>query len=68
MTSQLSMAGLERPRPMPSGQSNTPTEPRSCPHCGSRDLRAVAHTQDLIYLSCGQCRYLVTLSRPGGEP
>ena len=52
---------------MPSGQSGTTTEPMFCPHCGSRDLREVAQTQYITYLSCGQCRYLVTLSRPGAN-
>ena len=47
---------------MPSGQLDTTTEPKSCPHCGSRDLREAAQTQYITYLSCGQCRYLVTLS------
>jgi hypothetical protein len=62
------MSGLERPGPVPSGLSATTTEPKSCPQCGSRDLREVAQTQYITYLSCGRCRYLVTLSRPGIEP
>ncbi len=52
---------------MPSGQSVTTTDRKSCPHCGSRDLREVARTQYITYLSCGQCLYLVTLSRPDAE-
>jgi transcription elongation factor Elf1 len=58
------MAGLQRPRPTDSGRTTVAGEPRSCPHCGSEKLREVAQTEYVVYLTCEQCSYLVTLSTP----
>jgi hypothetical protein len=61
------MSGLQRPRPAPNPSGDT-DKPQYCPQCGGAELREVAQTAYVTYLSCEQCRYLLTVSKPSVEP
>jgi transcription elongation factor Elf1 len=58
--------GVQRPRPTPAGESET-ADPQSCPKCGSRNLKAVAQTTEVIYVTCEQCGFLLPVVKPESE-
>jgi hypothetical protein len=55
-------AGAEDPTD--SGKTAVAGEPRACPQCGTQKLREGAQKEYVVYLTCEQCRYLVTLNTP----